>query len=327
MDEQQLKLMQIFMPRALQELQRLRSENIRFVHYTSADNALKILCSKRMLMRNSLLMNDFSEIQHGLECLRAAYHGVDGERLKNLMKMVQADLPEIFESNFDEQFRDIENETYLISISEHGGEIEDQFGRLSMWRAYAPKNGVAFIFNNAPFSAESEALNAFSSPVLYANPAEFCLEFCEVVDAIEANLDYIKSYGGELLHLMLMFAFRCAVQSTKHPSFSEEREWRVIYSPKLLEKEGKMDAQQKERLPAEIMSLGGVPQRVHAIPFVDYPDEGFKGATVPDLIEKILIGPSQDAWPIAEAFVAELDRLGVADAKSKVIVTGIPLRH
>ncbi len=81
------------------------------------------------------------------------------------------------------------------------------------------------------------------------------------------------------------------------------------------------------RLPTEIMSLGGIPQRVYAIPFVDYPDEGFNGATVPDLIEKILIEPSQDAWLIAEAFIAELENLGVADAKSKVIVTGIPLRH
>ncbi len=111
-----------------------------------------------------------------------------------------------------------------------------------MWRAYAQKNGVAFVFNNTPFSAESEALNAFSSPVLYRTPAQFSSEFREVVDSIETNFHDIESQGVQFLHEMLMVAFRYAVQLTKHPSFQEEREWRVIYSPKLLEQQGKMNA-------------------------------------------------------------------------------------
>lgn len=88
-----------------------------------------------------------------------------------------------------------------------------------------------------------------------------------------------------------------------------------------------MTQKQAERIPTRIMSLHGVPQRVYAIPFKDYPDEGFIGATVPDLIDRILIGPSTDAHMIAQAFVSELQRLNVPDAHLKVTVTGVPLRH
>jgi hypothetical protein len=331
MTDEQVALAKIFVPHAIREMARVREKHARFAHYTSADTGLKILRSERMLLRNSTLMNDFSEIRHGWECLLKAYNSSLGERLREALRVVQSDLPEILQGNFNSQILDVMSETYLLSVSEHGIEFDDEhennFGRLSMWRAYAPKNGVAFIMNNDPFLCESDALGAFTSPVAYAMPDGFQPAFEEVVAAVEANIDTIKPLGGQFVHDMLMRAFRFAVQSTKHPSFKEEREWRVIYSPSLLHKENLLTEQQMSRVPTEIMSLGGVPQRVFAIPFVDYPDEGFIGATLPALIDRILIGPSQDSYAIRHAFVGELVRLNVADAESKVIITGVPLRH
>lgn len=279
-----------------------------------------------MLLRNSTLMNDFSEVQHGLSCLAAAYAGPHGERLKRVMAAVQPDLPDIFQANFNEHLLDVAQETYLVSISEHGGGFEDTFGRLSMWRAYAPRNGVAFVFNNRPFLSESDALQAFSSPVLYATPETFSSLFGELVNAIEAGAAKLVELGGRWLHEYLTDAFRYAVQTTKHPAFAEEREWRVIYAPTVLQRMGRMTPQQIDRIPTEIMSLGGVPQRVYAIPFRDHPEDDFVGATVPDLLERILIGPTQDAYAIAQAFVAELATLGVPDPADRVRITGIPLR-
>lgn len=309
------------MPRVVREVQRVRDEHGRFVHYTSADSGLKILRTERILLRNSTLMNDFSEVQYGMDCLAAAYNGPEGDRLKAAMKTVQADLPEILEGNFNSQLFDVRQETYLLAISEHGDALEDHFGRLSMWRAYAPENGVAFIFRNAPFLSESAALQAYSIPVSYATPDTFANEFKELVDSIEANIEIITPLGGQFMHDMLVSTFRYAVQSTKHPAFREEREWRVIYTPTLITQ----DQKQLDRIPTEIMCLGGVPQRVYAIPFKDYPDENFTGATIPQLLERILIGPTQDAYAIREAFVAELKRLGVDEPQ--VFATGIPLRH
>lgn len=335
MTDEQLALARIFIPHAVREMERVREKGIRFAHYTSADTGLKILRSGEMLLRNSTLMNDFSEIRHGWDCLLQAYNGPLGSRLQIALRAVQQDLPEILQGNFNAQIYDVMSETYLLSLSEHGDldggadgdDHEDKFGRLSMWRAYAPKNGIAFILNNAPFLGESEALGAFTSPVAYAMPDGFQPAFEEIVEAIEKNIELIKPLGGQYVHSFLMNAFRFAVQSTKHPSFKEEREWRVIYAPSLLHREQRLTEQQMARVPTRIMSLGEVPQRVFAIPFVDYPDEGFVGATIPSLLNRVLIGPSQDSHAIRQAFVSELLQLNVADAESKVVITGVPLRH
>lgn len=315
----------IFLPHAMAEVQRVRDNCVRFVHYTSAESALKILRSKRMLLRNSVLMNDFSEVQHGMACLAHAWGGKDGLRLKALMQDVQPDLPLIFENNFNALFSDLRSETYLLSISEHGGDAEDAFGRLSMWRAYARKDGVAFVMRNTPFVSESNALQAFTSPVVYRTPDTFLPLFEQLVNSIESRAADIRPLGGQWLHETLMLAFRFAVQSTKHPSFAEEREWRVIYTPSVLEQTGLMTDEQRRRIPSEVMCLGGVPQRVYAIPFADYPEEGFVGATIPALLDRILIGPSQDAYVIAQAIQSELIAAGVAEPR--VEITGIPLRH
>ena len=327
MDQQQEQLANIFIPYALREMQRVKDNGIRFAHYTAADTGLTILRTGRMLLRNSTLMNDFSEVRHGLACLKAAYEGAMGERLKAALQQVQSDLPAILEANFNEQILDVLGETYLTSLSEHSGVHEERFGRLSMWRAYAPRNGIAFVMNTGPFLCESNALGALTSPVAYATPNEFEPAFHELVQSIEQNIAMLKPLGAALVHDLLMNTFRMAVQSIKHPAFKEESEWRIIYTPKILERGGSLTEEQRKRVPSEIMSIRGAPQRVYAIPFQDYPDEGFVGATIPDLLDRVLVGPSLDSYTIQQAFIAELQRLGVPDAENRVTITGIPLRH
>lgn len=327
MDTDELKLAKMVMPYAIEQQMRMREQGGKFVHYTSAEAGLLILRGNSILLRNSTLMNDFSEVAYGMDCLSSAYGGPVGERLKAVMRAVQPDLPEIFENNYNAAIGDIRQETYLLSISEHGGEWEDRFGRLSMWRAYAARNGIAFVFKNTPFLADTNALQAFTSPVMYATPETFEAHVEDIVGGLEANSETLQKLGGQWLHDTLQMAFVFAIQSTKHPSFQEEREWRVIYSPTTLFKAGGLTTQQLERVPTEIMCLNSVPQRVFRIPFRDYPDEGFEGATVPALLDRVLIGPSLDAHAIAQAFIAELGSLGVENAGEKVMITGIPLRQ
>jgi hypothetical protein len=200
MDDELRKIAEMFMPHAAREMARVKVSNLRFAHYTSADTGLKILRSERMLLRNSNLMNDFSEVRHGWNCLLSAYSGDFGNRLQNCLRKVQNDLPGILQSNFNEQVLDVLSETYLLSVSEHDAGHEDNFGRLSMWRAYAPSDGVAFILNNDAFLCESQALNAFSSPVAYAMPDDFQPAFEEVVVSIENNIDALVPMGGQFVH-------------------------------------------------------------------------------------------------------------------------------
>lgn len=326
MAEQMNQIANVFFPRATREISRIRSHNTRFAHYTSADTGLKILQSEKIILRNSSLMNDFSEVSHGMDCLLHAYNGPLGNRLKAALRKIQAGLPEALEMNFNEKILDLRSETYLMSLSEHDSGHEDAYGRLSMWRAYASKNGVAFILNNTAFVSESNALDAFTSPVFYAMPTDFQYSFEEVVASVEQNTAGLAQLGANYTHQMLLAAFRMAVQSTKHPAFQEEREWRVIHSPTLAPSRAVSSEMKDERIKPQIMSINSVPQRVYEIPFRNYTEEGFVGATIPELIDRVLIGPSQDCNAIAQAFIIELKRLGVSNAEERVIVTGIPLR-
>src|SRR5712664_1310320 len=70
-----LRLERIFMPQARKQRIQAGFDDehvqtpIRFVHYTSAEAALKIIRSKRMWMRNTTCMTDYREVQHGLKII------------------------------------------------------------------------------------------------------------------------------------------------------------------------------------------------------------------------------------------------------------------
>lgn len=326
-------LAEIFMPRTIEKSKLVKEKNQKFVHYTSAENGLRILDGGQIFLRNSKLMNDFSEIQHGRDCFIHAYNSDEGIRFQNLLKQIRDDLVQQFEYDFNNNLRNIIDETYIFSMSEHGNinqtpnnDPEEKFGRLSMWRAYAKNNGVAFIFNNKPFISESNAIKAYTSPVLYADKEQFSEEFKKIIDNIEANLTLIKKADIGLIYAWLIITFTLAIQATKHPSFHEEREWRIIYAPKVLKTFGDNEEEKFLRIPSENLSIDGVPQRVYKLPFRNYPEDGFEGATIPELLDKILIGPSDDYNVISQVYVEKLQSLEVGNFESKVVNTHIPLR-
>ena len=52
-----IELERIFMPLAHSKRDKIRKQGGRFVHYTSAENAVKIITSQRIWMRNARCMN------------------------------------------------------------------------------------------------------------------------------------------------------------------------------------------------------------------------------------------------------------------------------
>ena len=73
LSDEQLRIFGIFHPHNLKKIAFALENNLRFVHYTTADTAIKIIRSKEVWMRKATSMNDFMEIQHGLDCLIPAY--------------------------------------------------------------------------------------------------------------------------------------------------------------------------------------------------------------------------------------------------------------
>lgn len=314
----------IFFPYATRRRSTIKNNNTRFVHYTSAEAGISIIENKRVWLRDYRLMNDFSEIQHGLNCIKKYLHEHDlGKRLRLALEQCEPSLSGYADMIVEKLAEHQINSTYMISISEHGNNDpnetnEDLYGRLSMWRAYGGNTNIAFVFKNKVFVEESQAIGAYTSPILYRDIDGFQSEFEELVISIESNIEILKQIDSKMMRAYLLNAFHFAVISTKHPGFSEEREWRIIHSPTIW--------------PSDILKpvhrvINGIPQRIYEVPLQNIPERNFMGASIRDLIDRIIIGPTLYAKTIAESFVEKLKQEGVNDAAQRVIVTDVPLRR
>ena len=316
--EDQLK--EIFFPYAVGQMKRLMESNGRFVHYTSAENAIKIINSRQVWMRSARSMNDYMEVEHGFEYLLDFFRGENNKNRIAFYKACDACHQGVAEQaikRFDEYIDAIRYNTYLSCFSEHDDE-EDTIGRLSMWRAYGrPSVGVAVVLKSAPFMLKSNALNIFSSPVSYLSRAKFHENLVGIIRRVDQESELLKSIDpvailGSIFS-MLLFAATCS----KHPGFKEEREWRVIANPKIFP---------AERLVMEVETITGVPQLVLKVPLQDVPDQGLVGIEIPSFVDRIIIGPPDFPLPIFDAFVAALDAAGVKNPAAKVVISNIPLR-
>jgi hypothetical protein len=262
-------------------------------------------------------MNDFSEIEHGLGCLRASYRGPTGNSFKKLLDEMFPEVSIEAEKLFDGWTPHFRSETYITCVSEHL-DSEDVTGRLSMWRAYGGSSGVALVFNNAPFLGSTQVLGAYSSPVEYLREAEFDDAFKEVVASIEREKSIVSQLDRSVVVAHVFNMLRHAVLCTKHPGFAEEREWRVIHAPNLYG---------PGKVVHDYQAIGGVPQSVYKIPLKDWPDEGLVGVAIPSFLNRLIIGPAQLPGTLYSTFHKVLAEAGVTDIEKKLCISDIPLRR
>ena len=85
MSPEEERLFQIFHPYAAVRQAAVFTNGTRFVYYTKAETAVRILTKKEIWMRKSMCMNDVSEVIHGLRCLEEAYLRRDaGKRFRSV---------------------------------------------------------------------------------------------------------------------------------------------------------------------------------------------------------------------------------------------------
>ena len=289
----------------------------RFVYYTTADTASRILGNRQVWMRSTTAMNDYMEVEHGFDCLNAAYNGEPGKifnrALDACFPRLAAELLELFNG----WLPGIRQDTYMLCVSEHLPE-EDRHGRLSMWRAYGGQAGVALVLNGGVMFMESHALGAYSSPVAYLTPDAFAAEFARIAEAMIAEADYIRTLDRETIKNHAFNMLRFAVLCTKHPGFHEELEWRVVASPAMYP---------SELLSSSVEVVRGIPQTVLKINLLNHPDQGLTGLALPELLSRIIIGPCEFPLVVLKAFRQLLTAAGVPEPESKIFVSDIPLRH
>jgi len=316
----QERLWKTFFPFAAERQDAALRRKARFVYYTRAETAASILKHAEIWMRKSMCMNDFMEVQHGMQCLFQTYNqSAVGTRFKNALDNLFPGLRLEIEKLFDSWTGHMRADTYITCLSEHKPE-EDTLGRLSMWRAYGGTNGVALVMNLISFPARepAEVLKVFGSPVAYLDQPNFTQEFEKVVANIEKEAAFLREQGQELIKDRIFRMLTFAVLCTKHPGFAEELEWRYLYCPWW---------QSSPCLKKEVEIIQGVVQPVYKVPLKDIPEENVYGLAIPSLIERIIIGPTRDPLAMREAFAELLALASVKQPYDKVFLSNIPLRQ
>jgi len=311
------KYTKVFFPHAEKRIATMKANGGRFVYYTTAEVAASILRERTVWMRNAMAMNDFTEIAHGLECVRHAYAGDAGKLFTTVLNQCYPGLGEEVKARFDAWCPSFQLNTYLTCLSEHRCE-EDRNGRLSMWRAYGGSSGVAIVLNGSPLFRESGPLGVHSSPVSYFEPLRFVEEFTHVANGMKAEANYIKSLDREMVGNAAFVMLRFAALCTKHPGFREELEWRVIASPSL---------HPTGRLTPSVETVRGVPQVVQKLELKNDPGAGVVGLEIPELVERIIIGPCEFSFVVYDALHTLLKAAGVTDPGKRIVTSDIPLRH
>jgi hypothetical protein len=278
---------------------------------------MKIIQNNEIWLRNARGMNDYSEVEHGFQSFREAL--IESDEGKSFQKYITSNLPNVLDTlikNFDGWLPSIRQQTYLACLSEHENS-DDDHGRLSMWRAYGGKKSVALIFNSKPFTNDTDALETKFYPVTYRN-SDYVRQYLHDLETrMREKNDIVRTMdSGELLSWLFELC-KMMVLCVKHPGFREEREWRLVYSP---------EYEKSPHVLGSIESIDGVPQQVYKIRFQNMPDKNLTNATLPECLDRVIIGPSDDAPLLIDSFKKMLTEAGVQNASEKVFYSGIPLR-
>jgi Protein of unknown function (DUF2971) len=253
----QKRLWEIFHPKAAEEEARILDKDVRFVHYTRADTALKILRDKEIWMRKATCMSDFSEVQHGLDCLDEAYNKSQiGKWFQSTLNGIFEGFSETIARVFTSWIPLIKFNTYITCFAEHTKE-QDKYGRLSMWRAYAANSGVAIVLNNSAFKISPDVLWTFLSPVAYLEDTDVQQELERIRTNITANTEFIKAQGSMAITSCVLRMFLFGSVSIKNPCFREEMEWRLVHSDGF---------SQSQFLRKANESIQGIPQPIYRFP-------------------------------------------------------------
>lgn len=309
--------MALFFPDYIQGYKSIESGAIRFAYYTSAGTAMKVIQNKEIWLRNTRGMNDYSEVEHGFESFRKAFSdSAEGESFKQYINSVFPGTIEELVKRFDEWLPSLRLQTYIACVSMHDSS-DDDHGRLSMWRAYGGKKSVALVFNAKPFTIDADVLKITFWPVTYRND-DYARQYLAGLESrMTGNRELLSSMEPDEVLDWLFELCKMLVLCVKHPGFREEREWRLVYMPEFEKSSSIIDS---------IETIDGVPQQVYKVRFENDSDKSIKHVSLPECLDRLIIGPSDDAPLLMDSFRKLLSKADVPDPELKVHYSGIPLR-
>jgi hypothetical protein len=291
----------------------------RLAHYTSIETLTKILEGKELWFSNPLFMNDIEEMRFGLNSALEAFH--QSEHVKRACRS-KGELEQVhtwyFQQHrlFDQKYA---LDVYVFCLSEHPESDFD--GKLSMWRGYAENgNGAAIVFDMSKIEPV-EGSPFHIAKVKYKSTDERVKGIQRILE-LWANLVVEHRPEDQDLHDAVFFLFRVFVASalsTKHHGFSEEIEWRVIYSP----------SEEDNELVKDMFSYKVTRRGIE--PLLKFPVVAKQGISGPSLdlsniIDRIILGPTLASSLAKNAFTQMLDRKGMSWLSPRVHSSSIPFR-
>lgn len=293
-------------------------------HYTTESTLMKIIKNKEVWLRNTSRMNDSMEIKYGVNALAnsLAENGNADNFRSFLMHVFDGDVEYvdrianiISERGYIDQYI-----TYITCLSEHHMNLddhEDKYGRLSMWRAYGNPSGVALLFKPEILNLPQDVVSF--SPVEYWEQDKITevvtdkIKFlCNSEDDVKKYVNqgsvYKKMFFNQMIQMMLF-----AIISLKHPSFAEEREWRLIYNPFIsnsLTQAGSVVTEDVEEIRGSLEPI----YKVHLSPGM---------YALNRLLDSIMIGPNNHSPITKKAIESLLKTEGLTAIP--VIASNVPL--
>lgn len=316
----------------LDEISAAKKAGQKFAYYTNAETALKLFQKESSLwMRSTQCMNDYAEISYGVKLLKLALDSQAGQALKDAIANA-ANVEELNAGhpvnsidrvfmNLDIFAEDVIRRSYVACLSEHREDLENEFGRLSMWRAYGKNSGVAIICNGDQILSQNLLLGVVARKVRYSNADDVENIIHSLAERIKLNSELIKSISQKEFNFWVRGYFASLLICIKHPSFFEEAEWRLIYW------EGWAG---KRAIKLNIECLDGIPQKVYKIPLKKIRHRlGVQSfdLSLSKILNCVLIGPTDFPELVGEALESKLKEHSIEDLHDKIRITNIPLRQ
>lgn len=299
--------------------ERFRTDPPLLAHYTSVETLEKILRNGEIWFSNPLFMNDLEEMRFGLN---------EGAELFHTSRIVlegaetperAAKLREAFRYYFMEYDGKHAYDTYVFCLSEH--ERENTDGILSMWRGYGGHGrGVALVFDAAKVTWVA------GSPLIIAK-----VDYASAKKRMESLENILAEWAGIMRPLKLpdnqlylaakvaLDAIKFFALTTKHDGFSEEQEWRAIYST---------DVDHRNLL-HDMLDYSIGPRGIE--PKLKFKVGHIEGLSAPDLaverlLDRILLGPSVSNFLARKGIERMRERIGKGHMVEMLRDSTIPLR-
>jgi hypothetical protein len=305
--------------RRFENMERLKSAPPLLAHYTSIDVMQKILEQEEVWFSNPLFMNDWEEMRFGM---------LEGSRIfadqSNLLRAGETlERAAIVEHHYKALQQKYQNEgafdTYIFCLSKHNHADND--GLLSMWRGYGGQGrGAAIVFDTSkltwvPSSPLMVATVSYAStPDRLTDLGALASQWSDITRAAKFPNEQLYAASWHAYSVVLTYAL-----TTKHLGFSEEQEWRVIYTA-----DRDVGGLLRHCLGYQITGNGVEPKlkyRIGHIADVSAPDLALE-----NLVDRIILGPSLSS-PLALKGVSRmLENMKKLSYIPKLRASSIPFR-